>query len=135
MPRKIVKAINLYNPNEILSQLFPAAKIGTKSLTKPGLQSTVIYVWLVEFEIELLDVALFTELNCTSYTNSLDPQYITSLRPYHTLEGTELSQRSNRTLKLIKVVKADYDTWRAANSSSVPSYTFSGGSYTPPQNR
>lgn len=84
---------------------------------------------------KLLDAALFTELNCTSYTNSLDPQYITSLRPYHTLEGTELSQRSNRTLKLVKVTKDDYDTWAAANSSSVPSYTFSGGSYTPPQNR
>lgn len=84
---------------------------------------------------KLLDAALFTELNCTSYTNSLDPEYITSLRPYHTLEGTELSQRSNRTLKLVKVTKDDYDTWAAANSSSVPLYTFSGGSYTPPQNR
>ena len=84
---------------------------------------------------KLLDAALFTELNCTSYTNSLDPEYITSLRPYHTLESTELSQRSNRTLKLVKVTKDDYDTWAAANSSSVPSYTFSGGSYTPPQDR
>ncbi len=84
---------------------------------------------------KLLDAALFTELNCTSYTNKLDPEYITSLRPYHTLESTELSQRSNRTLKLVKVTKDDYDTWAAANSSSVPSYTFSGGSYTPPQDR
>jgi RimJ/RimL family protein N-acetyltransferase len=84
---------------------------------------------------KLLDAALFTELNCTSYTNKLDPQYITNLRAYHTLEGTELSQRSNRTLKLVKVTKDDYDTWAAANSSSIPSYNFSGGSYTPPQDR
>lgn len=84
---------------------------------------------------KLLDAALFTELNCPSYTDQLDPEYITNLRPYHTLEGTELSQRSNRTLKNVKTTKDDYDTWAAANSSSIPSYTFSGGSYTPPQDR
>ncbi len=90
---------------------------------------------LMDEAAKLLDAALFTELNCTSYTNSLDPQYISNLRPYHTLEGTQVSSRSNRTLKLVKVTKSDYDTWAAANSGSVPSYTFSGGSYTPPQSR
>ena len=84
---------------------------------------------------KLRDAALFTELNVASYTNRLDPSFITNLRPYHTLEGTELSQRSNRTLKLVKATKDDYDTWAAANSSSIPAYTFSGGSYTPPQDR
>lgn len=81
------------------------------------------------------DAAIFTELECASYSNILDPNYITNLRAYQTLEGTELSKRSNRTLKLVKTIKTDYDTWRAANASSVPSYTFSGGSYTPPHQR
>jgi len=90
---------------------------------------------LMDEAAKLRDAAIFTELSCASYTNKLDPSFIDTLRTYQTLEGTELSQRSNRTLKLVKAIKADYDTWRAANSSSVPSYTFSGGSYTPPQNR
>ena len=81
------------------------------------------------------DAAIFSELECTFYTNKLDPQFTSSLRDYQTLEGTEVSSRSNRTLKLVKVTKSGYDTWRAANASSVPSYTFSGGSYTPPQDR
>jgi len=84
---------------------------------------------------KLRDAALFTELSAASYINRLDPSFISTLRAYQTLEGTELSQRSNRTLKIVKAVKADYDTWRTENASSVPSYTFSGASYTPPQSR
>ena len=83
----------------------------------------------------LRDAAIFTELNCALYTNKLDPEFTSSLRAYQTLEGTALSTRSNRTLKLVKTIKSGYDTWRAANASSVPSYTFSGGSYTQPQSR
>jgi hypothetical protein len=81
------------------------------------------------------DAAIFTELECTSYDNILDPSFITNLRGYQTLDSTQVSKRSNRTLKLVKTTKSQYDTWRAANSSSVPSYTFSGGSYTPPHQR
>lgn len=84
---------------------------------------------------KLVDAALFTELSCTSCTDKHDANFITSRRAYQTLEGTELSKRSNRTLNLVKTVKADYDTWRSNNSSSVPTYTFSGGSYTRPQDR
>lgn len=97
----------------------------------PGLRNQ----GLMNEAAKLIDAAIFTELSCTLSTDKHDPSFITSLRTYQTLEGTEISHRSNRTLKLVKTVKADYDTWRAANSSSVPSYTFSGGSYTPPQSR
>ena len=83
----------------------------------------------------LRDAAIFTELGCASYTTKLDANFITNLRAYQTLESTDVSERVSRELRTVKVVKSDYDTWRAANSSSVPSYTFSGGSYTPPHQR
>jgi len=84
---------------------------------------------------KLIDAAIFTELKCNIFHDKQDAPFITGARPYQTIVGTELSKRSNRTLNIIKAVKSDYDTWAAANSSSVPSYTFSGGSYTPPQDR
>ena len=83
----------------------------------------------------LRDAAIFTELGCASYITKLDANFITNLRPYQTLESTDVSERVNRELRSVKVIKSDYDTWRAANSSSVPSYTFSGGSFTPPHQR
>ena len=116
----------------------------TQYLVRAGKEITITYntalpalrgEGLMDEAAKLRDAALFTELGAASYTNRLDPSFITTLRTYQTLEGTELSQRSNRTLKLVKAVKADYTTWRAANASSVPSYTFSGGSYTPPHQR
>lgn len=83
----------------------------------------------------LRDAAIFTELGCTSYTSKLDANFIPNLRPYQTLVGTELSPRINRELRIVKVIKSDYDAWRTANPGSVPSYTFSGGTYTPPHLR
>ena len=84
---------------------------------------------------KLLDAAIFTELQCASCDDRHDTDFISNLRAYQTLEGTQPSKRSVRTLKLVKTIKADYDTWAAANASSVPSYTFSGASYTPPHQR
>ena len=83
----------------------------------------------------LRDAAMFTELGCTYYEAKLDIKYINTVRPYQTVEETKISTRTNHELRSVKAVKSDYDTWRAANSSSIPSYTFSGGSYTPPHLR
>jgi hypothetical protein len=92
-------------------------------------------VGLMNEAAKLIDAAIFTELQCASCDDKHDTDFISNLRAYQTLEGTQPSKRSVRTLKLVKTIKTDYDTWRAANASSVPSYTFSGGSYTPPHQR
>jgi len=81
------------------------------------------------------DAALFTELGCNSYTTKHDTAQIHSLRAYQTLTGTEFSSVRQKDLKLVEATLASWNTWKANNPSSIPSYTFSGGSYTPPHLR
>jgi hypothetical protein len=83
----------------------------------------------------LRDAAILTELGCTSYTTKLDAKFIHNLRPYQTLESTDFSSRVDRDLRTVKVIKSDYDIWRANNSTSIPSYTYSGNDYVAPHLR
>jgi hypothetical protein len=83
----------------------------------------------------LRDAAILTELGCTSYTTKLDAKFIPNLRPYQTLESTDFSSRVDRDLRTVKVIKSDYDIWRANNSTSIPSYTYSGNDYVAPHLR
>lgn len=78
------------------------------------------------------DAAFFSELGCVSYTTKHDIAHIPSLRPYQTLTGTEFSAIRQKDLRLVQATLSSWNEWKSANASSIPSYTFSGGSYTPP---
>lgn len=86
-------------------------------------------------EVTLMrDAIFFDELNINSYTTWIDSQYL-SPRGYQTEIENRTSARNALTSRLYEATRADWLTWKETNSSSIPTYTYSGNNYIPPHLR
>jgi len=80
------------------------------------------------------DAIFFDDLEINSYTTWIDSEHL-SPRGYQTETDSRLSKRNNFTSKLYEATRDNWLTWKSSNSSTIPAYTYSGNSYTPPHLR
>lgn len=86
-------------------------------------------------EVTLMrDAVFFDELQVNSCNTWMDFEHL-SPRGYQTEIDTRISERNGQTSKLYEATRDRWLTWKSSNSSSIPSYTYSGNNYVPPHLR